>query len=56
MYKRQILVTCAVFALAALPSFFLLRERARPSGKAQETLAMLKRLAYACLLYTSRCV
>ena len=53
---RVILVTCAVFALAALPSFFLLRERARPSGKAQETLAMLKRLAYACLLYTSRCV
>lgn len=44
---RVILVTCAVFALAALPSFFLLRERARPSGKAQETLAMLKRLAYA---------
>ncbi len=44
---RVILVTCAVFALAALPSFFLLRERARPSGQGQETLAMLKRLAYA---------
>lgn len=44
---RVILVTCAVFALAALPSFFLLRERARPSGEPQAALAMLKRLAYA---------
>ena len=42
-----IVVTCTVFALAALPSFFLLRERAKPQAGKQEALHMLKRLAYA---------
>ena len=28
-----IVVTCSVFALAALPSFLLLRERAKPQGR-----------------------
>ena len=41
-----IVVTCSVFALAALPSFFLLRERARP-GQAQPAMDLLRRLAYA---------
>ena len=39
-----IVVTCSVFALAALPSFFLLRERARPGAAAMD---LLRRLAYA---------
>ena len=39
-----IVVTCSVFALAALPSFFLLRERARP-GQAQPAMDLLRRLA-----------
>ena len=42
-----IVVTCAVFALAALPSFFLLKERTRPQADKPEALHMLKRLAYA---------
>ncbi len=42
-----IVVTASVFALAALPSFFLLRERARPQPGNPAALHMLKRLAYA---------
>jgi UMF1 family MFS transporter len=42
-----IMVTASVFALAALPSFFLLRERARPQPGNPAALHMLKRLAYA---------
>ncbi|WP_371321201.1 MFS transporter [Achromobacter seleniivolatilans] len=42
-----VVVTCAVFALAALPSFFMLRERTRPRADKPEALHMLKRLAYA---------
>jgi len=44
---RVILVTCAVFALAALPSFFMLRERARPQAEPKEALDVFKRLAFA---------
>ena len=40
-----IVVTCSVFALAALPSFFLLRERA--FSQAQPAMDLLRRLAYA---------
>lgn len=42
-----IVVTASVFALAALPSFFLLRERARPQPGNPAALHMLRRLAYA---------
>lgn len=42
-----IVVTATVFALAALPSFFMLRERARPQPGNPAALHMLKRLAYA---------
>ncbi|WP_094813465.1 MFS transporter [Bordetella genomosp. 12] len=42
-----ILVTCVVFALAALPSFFLLRERARPHAMTLAAPDMLRRLARA---------
>ncbi|WGJ91856.1 MFS transporter [Achromobacter mucicolens] len=42
-----IVVTASVFALAAMPSFFLLRERARPQPGNPAALHMLKRLAYA---------
>ncbi|QYJ22920.1 MFS transporter [Achromobacter sp. ES-001] len=42
-----IVVTCAVFALAALPSFLLLKERARPKAVKPQALHMLRRLAYA---------
>ncbi|PQZ71735.1 MULTISPECIES: MFS transporter [Achromobacter] len=42
-----IVVTAAVFALAALPSFFLLKERTRPQQDKLKALHMLKRLAYA---------
>ncbi|MDM9557949.1 MULTISPECIES: MFS transporter [Bordetella] len=42
-----IMVTCAVFALAALPSFFLLRERAVPHAVALRAPDMLRRLAAA---------
>lgn len=40
-----ILVTCAVFALAALPSFFMLRERAQPKTVPIRAAGMLRRLA-----------
>jgi len=40
-----IVITAAVFALAALPSFFLLRERARPQGMALNAPGMLSQLA-----------
>lgn len=36
--------TCVVFALAAVPAFLLLRERAQPSGTAPALPAMLTRL------------
>jgi UMF1 family MFS transporter len=42
-----IVVTATVFALAALPSFFMLKERTRPQADKPEALHMLKRLAYA---------
>lgn len=42
-----IVVTASVFALAALPSFFMLRERAKPQPGNPAALHMLKRLAYA---------
>ncbi|WP_312996200.1 MFS transporter [Achromobacter animicus] len=42
-----IVVTASVFALAALPSFFMLRERAKPQQGNPPALHMLKRLAYA---------
>ncbi|MEN5157221.1 MFS transporter [Achromobacter spanius] len=42
-----VVVTASVFALAALPSFFMLRERARPQPGNSAALHMLKRLAYA---------
>ncbi|AHV92408.1 major Facilitator Superfamily protein [Bordetella holmesii 70147] len=42
-----IAVTCLVFALAALPSFFLLRERARPHAVTLAAPDMLRRLARA---------
>jgi len=42
-----VVVTASVFALAALPSFFMLRERARPQTGNPPALHMLKRLAYA---------
>ena len=42
-----IVVTCSVFALAALPSFLLLKERARPEAVKPQALHMLRRLAYA---------
>ena len=42
-----IMVTCVVFALAALPSFFLLRERAVPHAVALRAPDMLRRLAAA---------
>lgn len=42
-----IVVTAAMFALAALPSFFLLRERARPHAVTLSSPDMLSRLARA---------
>lgn len=42
-----IAVTSAVFALAALPSFFMLRERARPVSSTVRPPHMLARLAHA---------
>lgn len=42
-----VVMTASVFALAALPSFFMLRERARPQSGNPAALHMLKRLAYA---------
>jgi len=41
-----VVVTCAVFAAAALPSFLLLRERAVPRPQPQ-AMDLLRRLAYA---------
>ncbi|ANY18205.1 MFS transporter [Bordetella pseudohinzii] len=42
-----IVVTCAMFSLAALPSFLLLRERARPHAMKLAAPDMLRRLARA---------
>ncbi|WP_313622335.1 MFS transporter [Achromobacter sp.] len=42
-----VVVTASVFALAALPSFFMLRERARPQPGNPAALHMLRRLAFA---------
>ena len=42
-----IVITSAMFALAALPSFFLLRERAVPQGMALNAPGMLSQLAAA---------
>lgn len=42
-----IVVTCVVFSLAALPSFLLLRERARPHAMNLAAPDMLRRLARA---------
>ncbi len=42
-----IVVTCAMFSLAALPSFLLLRERARPHTMKLAAPDMLRRLARA---------
>jgi len=42
-----IAVTCVVFALAALPSFLLLRERARPRSRTQAPVHLLRQLAHA---------
>jgi len=42
-----IVITSLVFALAALPSFFLLKERAAPRGMALNTQGMLSQLSAA---------